>query len=52
MRLPGFLQRRILAQALRAVFSPPVTTRFPDEAFQPVESFRGRPRFDEAGCIG
>ncbi len=52
MRLPAFLQPRILAQALRAVLSPPFTTRFPAEPFEPVETFRGRPRFDEAGCIG
>ncbi|MDJ0945286.1 MAG: 4Fe-4S binding protein [Kiloniellales bacterium] len=52
MRLPSFLQPRILAQAVRAVLSPPFTTKFPREAFQPVESFRGRPRFDEQACIG
>ena len=52
MRLPGFLQPRILAQAVRALLSPPFTTRYPSEAFQPVKSFRGRPRFDEQGCIG
>ena len=52
MRLPSFLQPRILGQVLRALLSPPFTTKFPDEAFQPIESFRGRPRFDEAGCIG
>jgi len=52
MRLPSFLQPRILAQVVRAVLSPPFTTKFPREAFQPVESFRGRPRFDEPGCIG
>ncbi len=52
MRLPSFLQPRILAQVMRAILSPPFTTRFPGEAFRPVESFRGRPRFDEAGCIG
>lgn len=52
MRLPGFLQPRILAQAIRAVVSPPFTTRFPAEVPEPLEGFRGRPRFDEAGCIG
>lgn len=52
MKLPSFLQPRILAQAIRAVLSPPFTTKFPREAFQPVEGFRGRPRFDEPGCIG
>jgi hydrogenase-4 component H len=37
---------------MRALFSPPFPKRFPDEPFEPVESFRGRPRFDESGCIG
>ncbi len=52
MKLPAFLQPRILAQAMRAVLSPPFTTRFPAEPLEPVEGFRGRPRYDEAGCIG
>ena len=52
MRLPSFLQPRILAHAVRAILSPPFTTKFPGEAYKPVDSFRGRPRFDEAGCIG
>ena len=52
MKLPSFLQPRILAQVVRALLSRPYTTSFPDEAFQPVEGFRGRPRFNEAGCIG
>lgn len=52
MKLPSFLQPRILRQAVSAVFSPPVTTKFPREPFEPVETFRGRPRFDAAACIG
>jgi len=52
VKLPAFLQPRILAQVLRALLSPPFTTRFPEEPFQPVASFRGRPRFSEADCIG
>ena len=52
MKLPAFLQPRILRQALRAVVSPPFTTKFPKEPFEPVESFRGRPKFDEVGCMG
>lgn len=52
MKLPAFLQPRVLAQAVRAVLSAPYTTRFPAEPFEPVEGFRGRPRFSEAGCIG
>lgn len=52
MRLPAFMQPRILKQAVRAVFSPAFTTRFPAEPFEPQESFRGRPRFNAAGCTG
>ena len=52
MRLPAFLQPRILAHAITAVFSPPFPKRFPVEPVQPVQGFRGRPRFSEADCIG
>ena len=52
MRLPAFMQPRILKQAVRAVFSPAFTTRFPAEPFEPQESFRGRPRFNATGCTG
>ena len=52
MRLPAFMQPRILKQAVNAVFSPAFTTRFPAEPFEPQEAFRGRPRFNVDGCIG
>ena len=52
MRLPAFLQPRILAHAIAAVLSPPFPKRFPAEPVEPVEGFRGRPRFNEASCIG
>ena len=52
MKLPAFLQPRVLRRAIRSLFSRPVTTRFPAEPFEPVASFRGRPRFDEDKCIG
>ncbi len=52
MMLPSFLQPRILAHVIRAVLSPPFPRRFPAEPLEPVEGFRGRPRFDEAACIG
>ncbi len=52
MKLPGFLQPRLLKHAVRAVLSPPFTTKFPKEPHRPVEGFRGRPRFNESGCIG
>lgn len=52
MRLPSFLQPRVLSHVFRAVFSPPFPTRFPAEPVESPEGFRGRPRFNEAGCIG
>ncbi len=52
MMLPSFLQPRILAQALKALFSAPYTTKFPAEPFEPIDAFRGRPRFHEDDCIG
>ena len=52
MRKPAFLQPRILKQAIKAVFSPAFTTKFPAEPFEPQPAFRGRPRFDPDLCIG
>jgi hydrogenase-4 component H len=52
MRLPSFLQTRILAHVIRALFSPPFRTRFPADPVEPIEGFRGRPRFHEESCIG
>lgn len=52
MRLPAFMQPRILKQAVVAVFSPAFTTRFPAEPFEPQDAFRGRPRFNADGCTG
>lgn len=52
MRLPAFMQPRILKQAVLAVFSPAFTTRFPAEPFVPQDAFRGRPRFYADGCTG
>jgi len=52
VKLPAFMQPRVLKQAISAVFSPAYTSRFPAEPYEPQESFRGRPRFDANGCIG
>ena len=52
MKKPAFLQPRVLKQAVRAVFMPAYTTRFPTEPFAPQESFRGRPHFNTDECIG
>ncbi len=51
MRLPALLQPRVLREALASLFSKPFTTRFPADPFQPDESFRGRPRFVDEGCV-
>jgi hydrogenase-4 component H len=52
MHKPAFLQPRILKQALKAVFSPAFTTRFPAEPFEPQAAYRGRPRYYPNDCIG
>jgi len=43
---------RELKEAVIAVFSPRFTTRFPAEACQVPERYRGKPEFDEKECIG
>jgi len=52
MKLPCLLQLRILKLAFMSLFSRPFTTRFPHEPYEPIEQFRGRPRFDKDECIG
>jgi hydrogenase-4 component H len=52
VKKPAFLQPRILKQAIKSVFLPAYTTRFPAEPFEPQEAFRGRPRFHAQDCIG
>ncbi len=43
---------RELKEALRAVVCGPYTTKFPAEPHVPSEGFRGKPEFQEDGCIG
>jgi len=43
---------RELKEALRAVVLGPYTEKFPFEPHTPPEGFRGKPEFDEDGCIG
>ncbi|MBN2492523.1 MAG: 4Fe-4S binding protein [Planctomycetes bacterium] len=43
---------RELKEAVRAVLSGPYTTKFPAEPHVPPEGFRGKPEFQEDGCIG
>ncbi|MBM4141983.1 MAG: 4Fe-4S dicluster domain-containing protein [Lentisphaerae bacterium] len=52
MKIPCLLQLRILKLAFKSLFSRPYTTRFPAEPYEAQKSFRGRPRFSEADCIG
>lgn len=52
MKLPCLLQFRILKLAVKSLFSRPYTTNFPAGPYEPIEQFRGRPRFDEDECIG
>lgn len=52
MRLPCLLQFRILKLAIKSLFSRPYTTKFPAEPFEPIEQYRGRPRYDKDECIG
>lgn len=52
MRKPSFLQPRVLKHAVKALVSRPYTTAFPKEPYEPVDAFRGRPRFSEVDCIG
>jgi len=49
MKLPKI---RELAEAVRAVFSPRFTTRFPAEPCEVPEKYRGKPEFDEQACTG
>jgi formate hydrogenlyase subunit 6/NADH:ubiquinone oxidoreductase subunit I len=43
---------RELGEAVRAVFSPRFTTRFPAEPCEVPEKLRGKPEFDLDKCIG
>jgi hydrogenase-4 component H len=43
---------RELKEAIRAVIVGPYTTKYPFEPHVPPEGFRGKPEFQEDGCIG
>jgi formate hydrogenlyase subunit 6/NADH:ubiquinone oxidoreductase subunit I len=43
---------RELKEAIRSLVSRPYTTRYPFEPHTPPENFRGRPEFQEDGCVG
>ena len=52
MKLPGILQGRILKEAFSALFKGPYTHPFPKEPSEPAKRFRGKPKYDEEGCVG
>ena len=52
LKLPALLQPRVLKQALRALFSRPYTTGYPEVPYEPPPGFRGRVRFRAEACIG
>ncbi|HAU37371.1 MAG TPA: 4Fe-4S ferredoxin [Phycisphaerales bacterium] len=43
---------RELAEALRAVFHPRYTSRYPFEPCEPPDGFRGKPEFQSDDCVG
>jgi hydrogenase-4 component H len=49
MRLPKL---REIKEALRAIIKGPYTSKFPFAPHQPLERFRGRPKYDRDKCIG
>ena len=52
VKLPPLLQPRVLVHAIRAIFSRPYTTDYPNVPYTPPPSFRGRVRFSVDDCIG
>jgi len=47
-----FFKIKKLKEALTSLIKSPVTAKFPGEAHKPPAGFRGKPQFDEAGCVG
>ncbi len=43
---------RELGEAIKAVFVGPYTVKFPKEPLVTFEAFRGKPQFDDEGCVG
>jgi len=43
---------RELKEAVRAVIFGPYTSKYPFEPHEPPDGFRGRPKFDDTGCVG
>ena len=49
MKLPKV---RELIEAIKALIKGPYTSKFPKEAHVPHPNFRGRPKWNEAKCVG
>jgi formate hydrogenlyase subunit 6/NADH:ubiquinone oxidoreductase subunit I len=47
-----WVKTREIREAAVAFFSRPLTTRYPRKPFEPDAGFRGKPEFNEAGCVG
>jgi len=43
---------RELGEAIKALVRGPATTKFPAEAYEAPEGFRGKPQYEEDDCIG
>ncbi len=43
---------RELKEAITSLFSKPFTTDFPYKPLTPVKRFRGKPKYNEDGCVG
>ncbi|MFA5034472.1 MAG: 4Fe-4S binding protein [Candidatus Margulisiibacteriota bacterium] len=52
MKLPGLFQLRILAEAVKAIFFGPYTSRYPYEPTLAPVGFRGKPQYYEEDCVG
>jgi formate hydrogenlyase subunit 6/NADH:ubiquinone oxidoreductase subunit I len=49
--LTRWMKSRDIREAVRSLFSMPVTEGFPKTRFRPVDGSRGKPQFDETGCV-
>lgn len=43
---------REVKEALVSLFTPPYTSKFPEEPHVPFENFRGKPVVDDENCVG
>ncbi len=43
---------REIKEALTSFFSAPYTTKFPAKGYEAPDEFRGKPKYNEEGCVG